>query len=107
MLRSFSVQLNENCRKVPIELLPRFGNYGETEEIYFVVTRAERAGEKKGMREKEMSQGARDTHTHTCRLGNAALVIFHLERKHLPLHSTYGGSPYAAGNSNSRLSISD
>lgn len=29
-----------------------------------------------------------------CRLGNAALVIFHLERKHLPLHSTYGGSPY-------------
>lgn len=43
--------------------------------------------------------------THTCRTGNATLVIFHLERKHLPLHSTYGGSPYGAGNSNSALYI--
>lgn len=43
--------------------------------------------------------------THTCRSGNATLVIFHLERKHLPLHSTYRGSPYGAGNSNSALYI--
>lgn len=33
--------------------------------------------------------------THVCRSGNAVLVIFHLEWKHLPLHSTYGGSPYS------------
>lgn len=31
---------------------------------------------------------------HAPRLGNATLVIFHLERKHLPLHSTYDVSPY-------------
>ena len=43
--------------------------------------------------------------TYTCRSGNATLVIFHLERKHLPLHSTYSGSPYGAGNSNSALYI--
>lgn len=42
---------------------------------------------------------------HTCHSGNATLVIFHLERKHLPLHSTYSGSPYGAGNSNSALYI--
>lgn len=45
----------------------------------------------------------RGTHVPSGR--NATLVIFHLERKHLPLHSTYSGSPYGAGNSNSALYI--
>lgn len=55
--------------------------------------------------QQDMVHSARSFATHTCRPGNATLVIFHLERKHLPLHSTYSGSPYGAGNSNSALYI--
>lgn len=36
-----------------------------------------------------------DTHTHVSSGKCGILVIFHLERKHSPLHSTYGGLPYS------------
>lgn len=55
--------------------------------------------------QRDVVHDERSLATHTCRPGNATLVIFHLERKHLPLHSTYSGSPYGVGNSNSALYI--